>query len=74
MASFTLKKDLLQSTEDHSRIRVGIGVTAPQGPTRVGTGNGTPEVLSAWGYTGQPCLRGYKYGDLVRQVGGWEWG
>jgi hypothetical protein len=23
----------------------------PQGPTRVGTGNGTPELPSAWGYS-----------------------
>jgi hypothetical protein len=39
----------------------------------VGTGNGDPEVTelpSVRGITGQPCLRGYIYGDLVLQVGG----
>jgi hypothetical protein len=44
------------------------GVFSPQGPTIVGTGNGTPEVPdlpSAWGLQlGNPLSGGYKYGEI----------
>jgi hypothetical protein len=32
-------------------------------------------VLGAWGYNwAHPVSRGYTYGDVVLQVGGWAWG
>jgi hypothetical protein len=69
---------IMMNWEDCGRKWPWFVSRAPQGPTIVGTGSGTPEVPelpSARGvYLGHPVSGDHKYGDLVLQVGGWAWG
>jgi hypothetical protein len=47
--------------------RLLLACLLAQRPTRMGTGNGTPEVPelpSAWGYSWATLSGGYKYGEI----------